>query len=46
MVSGSWNEYPVSQLTDMVDFLRDSGFVVMAHLSYDTSWWRQIDLAS
>ena len=46
MVSGCWNEYPVSQLTDMVDFLRDSGFVVMAHLSYDTSWWRQIDLAS
>ena len=45
MVSGFWNEYPVSQLTDMVDFLRDCGFVVMAHLSYDTSWWRQIDLA-
>jgi hypothetical protein len=36
----------VSDLMEMVDALRASGFVVMAHLSYDLSWWRQIDLAS
>jgi hypothetical protein len=45
-VSGAWIEYQVSDLMEMVDALRASGFVVMAHLSYDLSWWRQIDLAS
>ena len=44
--SGLWYEYQLSELMEMVDYLRDCGFVVMAHLSYDWTWRREIDLAS
>jgi hypothetical protein len=46
MVSGYWIEYQLSDLMEMVENLGSHGFSVTAHLSYDFSWWRQIDLAS
>ena len=46
MTSGIWTDYPLEDLMEMVQALRLEGHSVMAHLSYDFGWWRQIDLAS
>ena len=46
MTSGTWTEYPLEDLMEMVEVLSLEGHSVMAHLSYEFGWWRQIDLAS